>query len=63
MECALPSALLNVSVIQLTCPSWSWVILRWSVTPVVTKVAQLPFDGRWCAYLAIDHIRGGDTDD
>jgi chromosome segregation ATPase len=30
---------------------------------VVTKVAQLPFDGRWCAYLEINTLRGGTTDD
>jgi hypothetical protein len=29
----------------------------------VTKVAQLPFDGRWCAYLEIDEFRGGKRDD
>jgi hypothetical protein len=27
---------------------------------VVTKLAQLPFDGRWCAYLEIDEFRGGE---
>jgi hypothetical protein len=32
-------------------------------TYVVTKLAQLPFDGRWCAYLEIDELRGGDGND
>src|SRR3954468_6735317 len=44
-ECALPSVLLRVSVIQLMCPSWSWVIVRSSLTPVETYVAQLPVVG------------------
>jgi len=35
-EWALPSVLLKVSVIQLTWPSWSWVMVRLSVTPVET---------------------------
>lgn len=29
----------------------------------VTKFGQLPFDGRWCAYLEIDEFRGGESDD
>ncbi len=44
-ECALLSVLLKMSVIQLMWPSWSCVMVRSSVTPVETKVAQLPAVG------------------
>ena len=33
------------------------------MTYVVTKIAQWPFDGRWCAYLEISDFRGGATND
>jgi hypothetical protein len=32
-------------------------------TYVVTRIAQRPFDGRWCAYLEISDFRGGTSDD
>lgn len=32
-------------------------------TYVVTKIAQRPFDGRWCAYLEISDFRGGASND
>src|SRR5512133_1380478 len=44
-EWALPSVLLRVSVTQLMWPSWSWVMVRSSVTPAETYVAQLPVVG------------------
>src|SRR5215471_17087553 len=53
IACALPSVLLNVSVIQLMCPSWSWVMVRSSVTPAETKVAQLVWLG---GYVASAHL-------
>jgi hypothetical protein len=38
-------------------------LLEERATYAVTKLAQLPFDGRWCAYFELDEIRGGDSDD
>lgn len=37
-------------------------LLNEETTYTVTKIAQLPFDGRWCAYLQVDDWRGHRND-